>query len=144
VAAPQFVTDLAEELLQAVEMNDPEALSETRLPFSTYEQTRWRKALAKAKGAERLPADVSWRMMNGDSIETETWLLRTYGGQPLKLLEADVEPANLRPDGIEVWARPRLVVGLPDGSREELRVVGEVVRDTSTGDAWILRFDTWR
>lgn len=136
--------ELGEEFLRALEVNELDVLRETRLPYATYEQPRWRKALAKAKGAERIPADAAWRMMNGDSLETETWLLQTYGGKKLQLLEADVEDVDVRPEDVELWARPRFVVGLPDGTREELRVVGEIVRDTKTGEAWILRFDTWR
>jgi hypothetical protein len=144
VPAPEFVVELGTELMAAIETNEPASLQESRLPFATYEQPRWRKALAKAKGAERIPADAAWRMMNGDSLETERWLIETYGGQNLQLLEADVEDVDVRPEGIELWARPRFVVGLPDGTKKELRVVGEIVRDTKTGEAWILRFDTWR
>jgi len=144
VPAPPFVLELGEELVDALEANEMTELRATRLPYSTFEQVRWREALANAKGAERIPAEVSWRMMDADSQETEAWLLETYGGQRLTLVEADVEDVDVRTGDVELWVRPRYVVTLPDGSREELRVAGEIVRDTTTGEAWILRFDTWR
>lgn len=116
--------ELAQRVLRALEERDAGALQALRVTESEYKEHVFPE-FPEAKGT--IPADFHWFHLNVRSWNGIEEAVRRYGGLRFELL--DVLPAKgvTKYATYELWNKVELVVGLPDGSIDQIRVFGSLV-----------------
>lgn len=116
--------ELAQRVLQALKDRDPNALQALRVTETEYKEHVFPE-FPEAKGT--IPVEFHWFHLNVRSLNGLDDAILRYGGLDFELLDVLPTKGVTQYATYELWNKVELVVGLPDGSIDQIRVFGSLV-----------------